>query len=62
LGDVFEEQCSEDLVNYVHNSVAEEVKRHTFSIPKLSGTDITNIVTTLKRMKEELTKRVNIIK
>ena len=62
LGDVFEEQCSEDLVDYVHNSIAEEVKRHTFSIPKLSGVDITNIVRTLSQMKESLTKRVNVIK
>lgn len=62
LGDIFEEQCSTDLVNYVHNSIAEEVKRHTFSIPKLSGKDITNIVSSLDNMKKELTKRVSIIK
>lgn len=62
LGDIFEEKCSTDLVNYVHNSIAEEVKRHTFTVPKLSSSDITNIVNSLDKVKEELTKRVSIIK
>ncbi|MBC7088699.1 MAG: hypothetical protein H5T96_09595 [Tissierellales bacterium] len=62
LGDLFEEQCSTDLVNYVHESIAQEVKRHTFTVPKLSSKDITNIVTSLEHVKEQLTKRVSIIK
>lgn len=62
LGDLFEEQCSTDLVNYVHNSIAEEVKRHTFTVPSLSNKDITNIISSLDGMRETLTKRVSIIK
>lgn len=62
LGDIFEEECSVDLVNYVHASIAEEVKRHTFDIPKLSNVDITSIVNYLEEVKEILTKRVSVIK
>ena len=61
LGDIFEERCSSDLENYVHNSIAEEVQRHTFHIPKLSGTDITNIVISLDEMREKITDRVSLI-
>ena len=61
LGDIFEEQCSEDLVNYVHNSIAEEVKRHTFSIPQMTGHDIVSLVGSLEKMKEIIEERIDVI-
>ena len=61
LGDVFEENCSQDLENYVHNSFVEEVKRHTFNIPTMSNTQIRNIVKSLDEMKNEIKKRVQTI-
>ena len=58
LGDVFEEKCSENLENYVHNSFAEEVKRHTFTIPEMSHTQINKIVKSLNEMTEEIKGRI----
>ena len=58
LGDVFEEQCLMELQNYVQNSFAEEVKRHTFQLPKITATEITKIVHSLEEMKDILSKRV----
>jgi|GEM_PF-2498024 len=58
LGDVFEEQCLLELQNYVQNSFAEEVKRHTFQPPKITATEITKIVHSLEEMKDILSKRV----
>ena len=58
LGDVFEEKCLENIEEHVHASFTEEVKRHTFSIPKLSNVDIKNISTMLKDMNEIIKKRV----
>lgn len=58
LGDIFEEQCGEDLENYVHNSFTEEVQRHTFTIPQMSHLQIKTIVKSLDEMKNEIEKRV----
>lgn len=58
LGDVFEEACSENLEDYVHNSFTEEVKRHTFTLPSMSNLHITTIVKSLNEMKDEIEKRV----
>lgn len=58
LGDIFEEKCSTNLENYVQNSIAEEVKRHTFSLPAITGGEIKDIVHILNDMKSVLSKRV----
>lgn len=58
LGDIFEEKCSTNLENYVQNSIAEEVKRHTFSLPAITGGEIKDIVHILNDMKAVLSKRV----
>ena len=58
LGDIFEEQCGEDLEKYVHNSFTEEVQRHTFTIPQMSHVQINTIVKSLDQMKNEIKKRV----
>lgn len=61
LGDIFEEECLKDMVNYVQNSFAEEVQRHTFQIPTLTASELSGIVLTLEEMKKEISKRVNLI-
>lgn len=58
LGDVFEEKCANNLQEYTQNSFAEEVKRHTFTIPQISASEITSIVLSLDEMREILSKRV----
>jgi hypothetical protein len=58
LGDIFEEKCMADLTEHVHNSFAEEVKRHTYTIPSISSTDIGDMVATLERMSSVVAKRV----
>ena len=58
LGDVFEEKCLENLEEHVHNSFAEEVKRHTFSIPTISTKEINSICKSLEEIKTELQNRV----
>jgi len=58
LGDVFEEKCLSDIENYVKNSFAEEVQRHTFSIPKISAGEITSAIHTLEKMKAAISGRV----
>ena len=58
LGDVFEELCSQDLEEHIHRSFAEEVKRHTFTIPEMSNVEITNIVNSLDEIKSIISKRV----
>lgn len=59
LGDIFEEKCLENMGEYVQNSFAEEVKRHTFSLPTLSAKEVKDIASQLSRMKEVTDKRVN---
>jgi hypothetical protein len=58
LGDVFEEQCMTNLQDYVQNSFAEEVKRHTFQIPQITASEMKKIVVSLEDMKEIISKRV----
>jgi hypothetical protein len=58
LGDKFEEECLSNMEQYVHNGFAEEVKRHTFTLPTISAKDIDSIVSNLQRMKNTLTKRI----
>ncbi len=62
LGDIFEEKCMEGLTEYVQNSFAEEVQRHTFNIPKLTAGELSSIVTSLEQMQEVISKRINVIK
>jgi len=59
LGDVFEEKCLENLQGYVSTSFAEEVQRHTFTIPSISGGEINTIIASLERMKESISKRIS---
>jgi hypothetical protein len=59
LGDQFEEECQKDMQNYVQNSFAEEVKRHTFQLPKITNREISGIVNSLEAMKESISKRVS---
>lgn len=58
LGDTFEEKCMQDLQTYVQNSFAEEVQRHTFTIPQISAYEITNIVASLEEMRGAISDRV----
>lgn len=58
LGDVFEEKCLKDIDNYVKNSFAEEVQRHTFSIPQISAKEITSAIYTLEKMKQAISERI----
>jgi hypothetical protein len=62
LGDVFEELCNENLIEYVHNSFVEEVQRHTFTIPSISTSEIINITSSLEEMRQILVSRVKNIK
>jgi hypothetical protein len=59
LGDKFEEECQRDMQNYVQNSFAEEVKRHTFQLPKITNREINSIVNSLSEMKDLISKRVS---
>lgn len=59
LGDIFEKKCLENMREYVQNSFAEEVKRHTFSLPTLSAKEVEDIASQLLRMKEVVDGRVN---
>ena len=58
LGDIFEEKCLANIEQHVHTSFAEEVKRHTFSIPQMSNVDIKHISSMLKNMNDIIKKRV----
>lgn len=58
LGDVFEEQCSQNLQEYIHQSFAEEVQRHTFKMPEMSHVEIKKIVKSLDQIKNEINNRV----
>lgn len=58
LGDVFEEKCLENLEEHIQLSFAEEVKRHTFTIPSITATEIHKIVSSLEEMKASLANRV----
>jgi len=58
LGDIFEEKCLRGMEQHVHKSFAEEVKRHTFTIPQMSDKDIRSIVSTLEHMKRAISSRV----
>jgi len=58
LGDIFEEKCLENMQEYVQNSFAEEVKRHTFTLSNISSIEVNNIVSTLEEMKDIISKRV----
>lgn len=61
LGDVFEEMCAKDLTNYVQNSFAEEVKRHTFNIPQITARELNLIVTSLDEMSQAISNRVKTV-
>lgn len=56
LGDVFEEKCMSDLSEHVHNSFAEEVKRHTYNIPSMSTRDLSDMVSMLKSISRRVVK------
>jgi len=61
LGDIFEEKCQQNLEQYIQNSFAEEVKRHTFTLSNISSSEITNIVKSLELMRLEISNRVKSI-
>jgi len=61
LGDIFEEKCLSNLQEHVQTSFAQEVKRHTFTLPTITGKQINTIITSLEEMKETLSKRVIIV-
>lgn len=61
LGDVFEEKCLENMQEYVQNSFAEEVKRHTFTLSNLSSNEVSNIVKSLEQMKNDIMNRVKTV-
>jgi hypothetical protein len=58
LDDIFEDKCLINLEQHIHKSFAEEVKRHTFTIPQMSDKMIKNIVHTLEDMKNAINNRV----
>jgi hypothetical protein len=58
LGDLFEEKCMTGIEEYVQNSFVEEVKRHTFTIPSISASEIRGIVLSLEQMQEEIASRI----
>ena len=61
LGDIFEEKCMVGMEEYVQNSFVEEVKRHTFTIPSISASEIRGIVLSLEQMQDEIKERVQSI-
>lgn len=61
LGDVFEEKCLENMQEYIQNSFAEEVKRHTFTLSNLSSNEVSNIVKSLEQMKNDIVNRVKTV-
>jgi hypothetical protein len=61
LGDVFEEKCLENMQEYIQNSFAEEVKRHTFTLSNLSSNEVSNIVKSLEQMKNDIINRVKTV-
>ena len=58
LGNIFEEKCMANLQDHVTNSFAEEVKRHTYTIPSISTTDISDMIGKLEEMTSVINKRV----
>jgi flagellar motor switch protein FliG len=58
LGDTFEEKCLANIEEHVHQSFAEEVKRHTFTIPQMSNISIRNISEMLRDMNEVIKSRI----
>lgn len=58
LGDIFEEKCLQNIEEHVHQSFAEEVKCHTFTIPQMSNVNIKNISIMLKDMNEIIKNRI----
>jgi hypothetical protein len=61
LGDVFEEKCLSNIETYVKNSFAEEVQRHTFSIPQISASELTSAIHTLEKMKAAISNRIEVV-
>jgi len=62
LGDIFEEKCMSNIEEHVATSYAEEVKRHTFNVPKLFTESASSIISCLGEINTVLSKRVSIIK
>lgn len=58
LGDIFEEKCLANIEQHAHTSFAEEVKRHTFTIPQMSNVDIKNISSILRDMNSAIKNRI----
>ncbi len=58
LGNIFEAKCAIDLMEHVERSFAEEVKRHTFTLSKVTKEDIKAIVTSLDDMRAAIAGRV----
>lgn len=58
LGDIFEEKFSVNLEEKVKQGFAEEVKRHSFTIPQISTSEIKNIISSLEQIKTKIANRV----
>jgi len=59
LGDIFEEKCMTNLSEHIELSVAQEVKRHTFHIPKWEEGEVIRIISTMEEMTSILKNRVS---
>ncbi len=57
LGNIFEEKIMEDLEAHVKKGFAEEVKRHTYSLPEISAKEIKSIVANLNDIKSSISNR-----
>lgn len=58
LGERFEELMMENLEEKVQNSFVEEIKRHSFELPKISTEEIRNIVEELQDISNILKNRI----
>lgn len=59
LGDTFEEKCMENLSEHIHTICAEEVKRHTFHLPKWEEGEVKRIINSLEEMTAVVKSRVS---
>jgi hypothetical protein len=58
LGDIFEEQFNVNLEERIKQGFAEEIQRHSFSLPNISAKEIKAVVAGLDEMRTALTNRV----
>lgn len=58
LGDIFEEKYMAKLNDHIHQSISEEAKRHTFTLPSISSKEVDSIVDVLNMMHNQIKHRV----